>query len=235
MNQLIASPRRLCIINMYPFIRLPQLLRGKGNIIVADINLADWERSLNPRTISMPVPPITDGVGNAAEKNLLASFRGIGSYPARLALAKLHDGHDFICELIPPDGHVGKIDAASATQDPAFSSLMSRSTFAFVPRGDAMFSYRLIEALSFGCIPVILSDGWVLPFDRLIDWHSISLRFPELRIREIPPILKGFAPNRVSEMRASALQTYRGHFAGTDRVVNSLLDEIERQLTGGST
>ena len=32
--------------------------------------------------------------------------------------------------------------------------------FAFVPRGDALFSYRLLEVMARGAIPVILSDGW---------------------------------------------------------------------------
>ena len=34
--------------------------------------------------------------------------------------------------------------------------------FALVPRGDNLFSIRLVEALAFGAVPVILSDDYIM-------------------------------------------------------------------------
>jgi hypothetical protein len=227
MDVLFQAQRPLCIVNMHPFIRIPLATTGNRNIIVADISLAEWERSLNPRTISMPVLAVTDGRGKTKQKDILASFRGVGSHPCRAALARLHNGQSLIFEIVPPGGHVGRIDAITGQIDRAYADLMSRSVFAVIPRGDAMFSYRLTEALSFGCVPVILSDGWVLPLDRSIDWHSISVQIPQGEVASLPTVLGHFDADRVKEMQFAVAEIYRTHFSGTDAMANALLNEIE--------
>ncbi len=35
-----------------------------------------------------------------------------------------------------------------------------------------LHSYRFVEVLSFGCIPVLLSDDWVPPFVELVDFSG---------------------------------------------------------------
>jgi hypothetical protein len=229
-NLLLQTSRRLCIVNMNPFSRIPLAAHRNSNLIVADLNLADWERSLNPRTLAMPVLAVTDGGGKTGQKDILASFRGVGSHPCRTALAKLHNGRNLVFEVVAPSGHVGRIDATTGEVDHAYADLMSRSVFAVIPRGDAMFSYRLTEALSFGCIPIVLSDGWVLPFDYSIDWPGVSLRLPEAQVALLPAVLGHFNADRINEMQIGVARIYRNHFAGTDAMVSSLLNEIEEKF-----
>jgi hypothetical protein len=62
------------------------------------------------------------------------------------------------------------------TQDvKRFDELMSNSTFALCPRGYGNTSYRLVEAMQFGSIPVYISDVFSLPYNDVIDWNSISI------------------------------------------------------------
>ena len=54
--------------------------------------------------------------------------------------------------------------------------LLHDSKFGLVPRGDAMFSYRLMETMAMGVVPIIISDGWQLPFEDMLDWSEFSIR-----------------------------------------------------------
>eukprot|EP00039_Didymoeca_costata_P025378 m.13125 g.13125 ORF g.13125 m.13125 type:complete len:369 (+) comp4794_c0_seq1:218-1324(+) len=62
----------------------------------------------------------------------------------------------------------GKNDNSGNT-GPSFLELMN-TTFALAPRGHFRWSFRFGEILQRSAIPVVMSDGWVLPFSDLIDW-----------------------------------------------------------------
>lgn len=226
-DRVIAAGRPTCVVNMHPFVRVPRRLADHARVIVADVNLLGWERAANPRTISMPALPITVGRPPAGPRTVLASFRGALSHPCRAALARLHDGRDFVCELVASRNHIRRVDATSGRVDRAYTDLLGASLFAFVPRGDAHFSYRLLEVMSFGCIPIVISDDWVLPFDRIIDWDACAVRVSEQAIARVPEILAGFSANRIERMQRAVTATWHGRLGTLDRIVEALLDEVE--------
>jgi hypothetical protein len=228
-KQLLAVERPLCIVNMNPFVRLPKTFRERSKTFVADVSLAEWERAMNPRTISMPALPITVGTISTGPRVVLASFRGALSHPSREGIAQLHDGANYICEIVDPKNHVGLVDFQSRSYDQSYVDLMSASLFSFIPRGDALFSYRFLEAISFGCIPIVLSDGWVLPFDRMIDWSSILLRLPERDVGETHAVLGTFTLERVGVMRRALEAVWNETFSTMDGIVEMLLQELEGQ------
>jgi len=230
LDRLVLTNRPLCVINMHPFIRVPMRMVLNQNVIIADINLLACERLINPRTISMPALPITAGSFEPGAKRILAGFRGVESHPCRRALAELHNGTSIVVELVDRTNHFGKLDAESQIADPAYVELLNSTIFAFVPRGDAEFSYRLLEVMSFGCIPIILSDGLVLPFDRSIPWYEFSLHLPQGRIGEIPKLLAQISPNRVAAMQRTTVKVYFEFFAEMNRIMETLLSEVVKIL-----
>jgi hypothetical protein len=221
------------LVGMNPFLRLPMLFRSFPNVLIADGSLAGHERSLSPRSISMPALPMVDATAeDLCERDILASFRGADSHPVRRALAKLAGRAGFEVQLADPGGHAGKIDATAGLADARYVELLDRSVFSFVPRGDALFSYRLLEAMARGSIPVILSDGWVLPFDRLIDWDTVALRVHQDAVPQLPEILGSLHRVEIDSLQAAVRFVYRERFSDLERIVETLFSEVELLLDG---
>ncbi|KAH0917991.1 hypothetical protein HID58_025651 [Brassica napus] len=66
---------------------------------------------------------------------------------------------------------------------------MQRSIFCLCPLGWAPWSPRLVEAVVFGCIPVIIADDIVLPFADAIPWEEIGVFVAEKDVPELDTIL----------------------------------------------
>lgn len=61
-----------------------------------------------------------------------------------------------------------------------YLQMMSQSHYCLSIRGDTSSSSRLFDIISLGrCIPVIIADWILLPFEELIDYSKFTIRFPE--------------------------------------------------------
>ena len=58
-----------------------------------------------------------------------------------------------------------------------------------MPRGRRLGSFRFLETLQAGCLPVILSNGWQLPFAEVLDWSAASLSMDERQLMQVPELL----------------------------------------------
>eukprot|EP00927_Polykrikos_kofoidii_P060795 TRINITY_DN55706_c0_g1_i1.p1 TRINITY_DN55706_c0_g1~~TRINITY_DN55706_c0_g1_i1.p1 ORF type:complete len:613 (+),score=54.83 TRINITY_DN55706_c0_g1_i1:201-2039(+) len=102
-----------------------------------------------------------------------------------------------------------------------FFERMGRSHFCLVPRGSSAWTIHLYESFFFGCIPVILSDNFEMPFQELVDWPSLSLKWPEDRVGpELLAHLRSIPLTRVAEMKqrldeASCYFDYHRGWGGT--------------------
>ena len=54
--------------------------------------------------------------------------------------------------------------------------------FCLCPRGLKAWSPRVMDALWFGCIPVLLSDHYVPPLHKLVQWDDVSVTIPEYQV-----------------------------------------------------
>ena len=60
---------------------------------------------------------------------------------------------------------------------------LKTTKFCLCPRGNKAWSPRLMDALWFGCIPVVIADHYVLPLGYLVDWESIAVTVAEKQVR----------------------------------------------------
>ncbi|MCO5610462.1 hypothetical protein L7F22_064700 [Adiantum nelumboides] len=66
---------------------------------------------------------------------------------------------------------------------------MQRSIFCLCPLGWAPWSPRIVEAVEFGCIPVIIADNIVLPFRDVIPWDDMVVFVSEKDVGNLESIL----------------------------------------------
>lgn len=111
-----------------------------------------------------------------------------------------------------------------------FVDLMKESTFCLTPRGRRLGSFRFLEAMSYGCVPVILSDGWVNPFEELINWSCATVQFEEKQLVLVPDTLRDIPRQSVTQMRGNAKFLYNKYFASMDKIIMSTIAIIEERL-----
>lgn len=81
-----------------------------------------------------------------------------------------------------------------------YHELMARSLFTLCPAGYGRWSFRMIEALLNGSIPVIISDDYVLPMSDKIDWQNYCVVLPEKDLFDIDKILSAIPIERTKAM-----------------------------------
>ena len=82
----------------------------------------------------------------------------------RRQLRELHNGKDIIIEV----GHLNRKHLKNPEYWSSYNDQLLESKFQLVPRGLGLHSH-VYSSIRAGSIPVLLSDGYVLPFDSIIN------------------------------------------------------------------
>ncbi|KAK3212981.1 hypothetical protein Dsin_017687 [Dipteronia sinensis] len=78
---------------------------------------------------------------------------------------------------------------------------MKSSKYCICPKGYEVNSPRVVEAIFYECVPVIISDNFVPPFFEVLDWESFSIFVAEKDIPNLKNILLSIPEKRFREMQ----------------------------------
>ena len=112
-----------------------------------------------------------------------------------------------------------------------FLNLLMKSEFFGAPRGDCLYSVRFSEILSSGAIPVVYSDGWVLPYNRdVVDWSEVAVLLPQLRVNETLDVLRAIPEETRCQMRKKGIEVYQRYVADSAGRLRAILQIVDAAL-----
>ncbi|XP_024154356.1 exostosin-1b [Oryzias melastigma] len=166
---------------------------------------------------------------------------GIGS-DTRNALYHVHNAEDVVLLTTCKHGKDwqkhkdARCDKDNAEYDKYdYKEMLHNSTFCLVPRGRRLGSFRFLEALQAACVPVVLSNGWELPFSEIIDWNRATVIGDERLLLQIPTTVRSIHPDKILSLRQQTQFLWEAYFSSVEKIVLTTLEIIQdRVLEHGS-
>lgn len=97
----------------------------------------------------------------------------------------------------------------------SYPEMMKKSKFCICPSGWEVASPRIVEAIYAECVPVLISQKYVLPFSDVLNWDSFSVQVPVNEIPNLKKILLGIPADRYRRMQENVKKVQR-HFLVND-------------------
>jgi glycosyltransferase involved in cell wall biosynthesis len=167
--------------------------RPGQDVSVPDINLYDGEM---PRELLEPAAP------GVTSRPFLAFFAGGRHGHIRDLLLRHWKDRD--PDVFPVYEH---------RHDDAFDyySFLRRARFCLCPSGFEVASPRVVEAIHAECVPVILSDGYALPFADVLRWEAFSVAVPVADIPRLREVLERIPAPEVERLQ-QGVRLVKRHF-----------------------
>ncbi|KAK6142366.1 hypothetical protein DH2020_022714 [Rehmannia glutinosa] len=83
------------------------------------------------------------------------------------------------------DNDVKVFDKMPERSSLSYKEMMEQSKYCLCPSGYEVASPRIVEAIYAECVPVLISEDYVLPFSDVLDWDKFSVR---VSVRELPEL-----------------------------------------------
>lgn len=111
-----------------------------------------------------------------------------------------------------------------------YPDILQQSTFCLIFRGERMGQFALMEALAANCIPVIVIDGVVLPFNNVIDWKRAAIFVMEDYLNTVINVVKQVSKEKIKEMQKQVKFIYDKYFSSLKAITETTLDIIQDRV-----
>ncbi|XVF13417.1 hypothetical protein REPUB_Repub08aG0205900 [Reevesia pubescens] len=178
------------IASKYPFWNRTH---GSDHFLVA---CHDWDVSLPETTIrhsGRPLRYVGGGI-RVSQRPILAFFAGNMKHgKVRPKLLKYWHNKDEDMKIYGPL-------PIRVSRNKTYIQHMKSSKYCICPMGYEVNSPRIVEAIYYECVPVIIADNFVLPFNEVLDWNGFSVTVAEKDIPNLKEILLSIPLRRYLKM-----------------------------------
>lgn len=169
------------------------------------IFIAGKDVSLPETTIRNPKNPRRNvGGKRVSQRHILAFFAGKMHGRVRPILYKTWSGKDNDMRIY---GALPK----KVSQTFTYAEHMKSSKFCICPMGYEVNSPRIVEAIYYECVPVIIADNFVLTLSDVLNWSSFSVVVAEKDIPKLMEILLAITLRRYQKMQTN-IRMVQKHF-----------------------
>ncbi|XP_030759809.1 exostosin-2 [Sitophilus oryzae] len=145
------------------------------------------------------------------------------------SLKASHPQELLLLDACHPHRYVTRCDVIEATHH-RYPDVLTSATFCLMFRGERRGQYVLLEAMAANCIPVIVMDAYVMPFENVIDWKRVAIFIMESQLSSLMDVLSGVSEKKVGEMRESLKFLYDTYFSSMEKIVLTALDVIQDRV-----
>ena len=85
---------------------------------------------------------------------------------------------------------------------------MDDSRWCLIPRGNTPWTRRFFDAAVRGCVPAVLSDPVSFPYERLLDYSTMTLKLPEQWAPRVAAELRSANDSAVAALQAGLLKAW---------------------------
>uniref|UniRef100_A0A7N0TNP1 Exostosin GT47 domain-containing protein n=1 Tax=Kalanchoe fedtschenkoi TaxID=63787 RepID=A0A7N0TNP1_KALFE len=140
--------------------------------------------------------------GNDVEnRTTLAFWAGHRNSKIRVILARVWENDT---ELDISNNRINR-----ATGHLVYQKRFYRTKFCICPGGSQVNSARIADSIHYGCIPVILSDYYDLPFNDILDWRKFAVVLKEKDVCNLKNILKSISHSEFVALHNNLVKTWR--------------------------
>ncbi|XP_058420813.1 exostosin-1 isoform X1 [Diceros bicornis minor] len=111
-----------------------------------------------------------------------------------------------------------------------YREMLHNATFCLVPRGRRLGSFRFLEALQAACVPVMLSNGWELPFSEVINWNQAAVIGDERLLLQIPSTIRSIHQDKILALRQQTQFLWEAYFSSVEKIVLTTLEIIQDRI-----
>ncbi|KAL7167207.1 hypothetical protein ACSBR2_037811 [Camellia fascicularis] len=168
--------------------------------------------SLPETTIRNPKRPLR-GLGGkrVSQRPLLAFFAGNMHGRVRPTLLKYWGDKDDDMRIYGPLPN-------KVSRNMSYVEHMKSSKYCLCPMGYEVNSPRIVEAIYYECVPVIIADNFVPPLNDVLDWSAFSVIVDEKDIPKLKEILSAIPLRRYLKMQIN-VKMLQKHFRWNARPI----------------
>lgn len=111
-----------------------------------------------------------------------------------------------------------------------YPDVLLHSMYCVIMRGLRLVSTALLDAMMMGCVPVIVSDTYVLPFSEVLDWKRASLFISEQNIAQVATIVQQIPRSAWRSMSKQAVILYNSYMSSVEKISLTTLRIIQDRV-----